>query len=143
MFVVNVEAAINKNGKWLIIRRSEKEKHAAGLLSLVGGKVDQTDRSENVLENALKRELAEELNIKVFEFSYVKSESFVAGSGGMVIDIVFFCHYKSGELKAMSQDEVADIYWMTTKEVLEHPKAPDYLKAQIEAVDQWAKYRKK
>lgn len=40
MFIVNVEGAIYKNEKWLLIRRSKKEEHAGGLLSLVGGKVE-------------------------------------------------------------------------------------------------------
>lgn len=30
MFIVNVEGAIYKNAKWLLIRRSEKEEHAGG-----------------------------------------------------------------------------------------------------------------
>lgn len=38
MFIVNVEGAIRKDGKWIIIERSYKEEHAAGSLSLVGGK---------------------------------------------------------------------------------------------------------
>ena len=41
MFIVNVEGAIYKNDQWLLIRRSEKEEHAGGLLSLVGGKVEK------------------------------------------------------------------------------------------------------
>lgn len=40
MFILNVEGAIYKNEKWLLIRRSKKEEHAGGLLSLVGGKVE-------------------------------------------------------------------------------------------------------
>ncbi|CAN7313515.1 hypothetical protein [Paenibacillus sp. LjRoot56] len=40
MFIVNVEGAVFKEEKWLIIKRSEKEEHAGGSLSLVGGKVD-------------------------------------------------------------------------------------------------------
>ena len=45
---MNVEAAIHKNDKWLIIKRSEKEEHAPGLLALVGGKVE----TKNVENNA-------------------------------------------------------------------------------------------
>ena len=37
LFIVNVEGAIYKDEKWLLIRRSEKEEHAGGALSLVGG----------------------------------------------------------------------------------------------------------
>ncbi|MCO7128175.1 hypothetical protein NIE88_20735 [Sporolactobacillus shoreicorticis] len=57
MFIVIVEAAIYQDGHWLIIKRSEKEKHAAGRLSLVGGKVDLDDHPNDVLEYALRREI--------------------------------------------------------------------------------------
>ncbi|KWX72124.1 hypothetical protein AMQ84_25905 [Paenibacillus riograndensis] len=39
MFIVNVEGAICRDDKWLVITRSTKEEHAGGTLSLVGGKV--------------------------------------------------------------------------------------------------------
>jgi hypothetical protein len=38
MFIVNIEGAIFKEEKWLVIERSLKEEHAGGTLSLVGGK---------------------------------------------------------------------------------------------------------
>ena len=40
MFIINTGAVIFKEGRYLIIKRSEKEEHAGGLLSLVGGKVE-------------------------------------------------------------------------------------------------------
>ncbi|MHA2156748.1 MAG: hypothetical protein ACXABU_15495 [Candidatus Hodarchaeales archaeon] len=40
-YIVNVEAAIFKEEKWLLIERSEKEEYGGGLLSFVGGKVDK------------------------------------------------------------------------------------------------------
>jgi len=36
MFIVNVEGAIRKDNKWIIIERGKKEEHAGGLMSLVG-----------------------------------------------------------------------------------------------------------
>lgn len=40
MFIVNMEGAVYKDDKWHVIKRSEKEEHAGGLLSLVGGTVE-------------------------------------------------------------------------------------------------------
>ena len=60
MFVVNVEGAIRRNEKWLLIRRSEKEEHAGGGLSLVGGKCEIEGDSSDILERTLKREVFEE-----------------------------------------------------------------------------------
>lgn len=54
MFVVNVEGAIRRNEKWLLIRRSEKEEHAGGGLSLVGGKCEIEGNSSDILERTLK-----------------------------------------------------------------------------------------
>lgn len=135
MFIVNVEAAIHKNGRWLIIKRSEKEEHAAGMLALAGGKVDADESSKDTLENALKREVSEEISLDVSNFRYVQSGSFVSGSGNCVIDVVFLCDYVSGEPTAVSADEVAGIYWMTTQEVLDNPNSPDYLKEQVIAAN--------
>ena len=40
MFIVNTEAAIYRDGSYLLCRRSEKEEHAPGGLALIGGKVE-------------------------------------------------------------------------------------------------------
>lgn len=61
MFIVNVEGAIYKNEKWLLIRRSTKEEYAGGLISLVGGKVEKEGITSNILEETLKREITEEV----------------------------------------------------------------------------------
>jgi 8-oxo-dGTP diphosphatase len=65
MFVVNVEAAVFKGDKWLIIQRSLKEEHAAGELSLVGGQVEDEGNSSNILERTAKREVFEETGVIV------------------------------------------------------------------------------
>lgn len=90
MFIVNVEGAIYKNAKWLLIRRSEKEEHAGGGLSLVGGKVEKDEIKTNILEETLKREVAEEVGIEVSNLRYVNSSLFETDTGLTVIDIVFF-----------------------------------------------------
>lgn len=56
-FVVNVEAAICRGDRWLMIERGAEEGHAAGTLSMVGGTVDHSDSPGMVLEAALRREL--------------------------------------------------------------------------------------
>lgn len=97
-YIVNVEAAIYKNDKWLIIKRSEKEEHAPGILSNVGGKVEINKTENNVLEKTLIREIMEEVGIKISEkLYYVESKSFISDKGQTVVDIVFLCKYQSGE----------------------------------------------
>lgn len=132
MFIVNVEGAIFNNDKWLIIKRSNKEEHAGGLLSLVGGKVELEGISSDILERTLKREIDEEVGVIVKEkLKYIYSTSFVIGSDKNVVNIVFLCEYASGEAIAKSPDEVASVYWMTAQQIYEHRNAPDYLKESI------------
>jgi 8-oxo-dGTP diphosphatase len=131
MFIVNVEGAIYKNEKWLLIKRSEKEEHAGGTLSLVGGKVDKEGNTTDILERALKREILEEVGVEVTNLRYVNSSSFVTDKGIHVVDIVFLCEHQSGEAFAKSPDEVDDVVWLTTSQILEDRTLPPYLKENI------------
>ena len=56
-------------------------------------------------------------------------------SGINVIDIVFLCHHKSGEPYAKSTEEVDDVIWMTTSEVLAHTELPLFLKENIKLAE--------
>ncbi|GIH60533.1 hypothetical protein [Microbispora siamensis] len=45
-FVVNVEVFLERDGRWLLIRRGAKEAHAPGMLAGVGGKVEADGEAE-------------------------------------------------------------------------------------------------
>ncbi|WP_226641339.1 NUDIX hydrolase [Mesobacillus subterraneus] len=136
MFVINVEGAIYKDGKWLIIERNSKEEHAGGLLSLVGGTVENEGFSKNLLERTLKRELFEEVGITIKdEVTYIRNSSFVLPDGREVLDLVFYCEIETGEPFAKSPDEVTAVYWMAAEEIFAHPNAPVWLKESIEEVE--------
>jgi 8-oxo-dGTP diphosphatase len=135
MFIVNVEAAIHRDGKWLLIRRSEKEDHAPGMLSLVGGKCEAEGVSNDILERTLIREVDEEVGIKIGGLTYVNSCSFVTDTGINVIDIVFLCSVEYGEPYAKSHDEVDEVLWMTTSEILQREEVAGYLKDHIQLAE--------
>ncbi len=136
MYIVNVEGAIHRDGKWLMIRRSEKEEHEGGALSLVGGKCELEGFSTNILERTLQREIYEEVGVEVAnDVRYVNSSSFVTDLGIHVIDIVFLCPHSTGEPFAKSTDEVDEVIWMTTIEILDHPDLPSYLKENVKQAD--------
>ncbi|WP_341963607.1 NUDIX domain-containing protein (plasmid) [Planococcus maritimus] len=136
MFIVNVEGAVRKNDKWLIIERSKEEEHAGGMLSLVGGKVDQEGNTSNILERTVKREILEEVGVKVKEkLNFLHSTSFVTDKGVNVVNIVFLCEHASGEAYPIASNEVERVLWLTTSEILFHPHAPSYLKESIKHAD--------
>ncbi|MCM3572615.1 NUDIX domain-containing protein [Mesobacillus subterraneus] len=133
MFVLNVEGAVYREGKWLVIERSTKEEHAGGLLSLVGGTVENEGFSKDLLERTLKRELFEEVGITIKDdVKYVRNTSFILPDGREVLDLVFYCEIAAGEPYPKSKDEVEAVYWMTAAEIFAHPKAPIWLKESIE-----------
>jgi 8-oxo-dGTP diphosphatase len=70
-YIVNVEGAIVRGEKYLMIVRGQGETHAGGTLSFVGGKLEITETSSDVLEAALRREIMEEVGVQVSEMSYV------------------------------------------------------------------------
>ena len=143
MFVANVEGAIYKGDKWLIIERSKKEEQAGGLLSFVGGTVENEGNASDVLERTLKREIFEEVGVLIKDqIQFVRSTSFIAESGSTVLDIVFLCEYSDGEPYAKSPDEVESVHWMTKDELIHHEKTPIWLQENIEKAEEVKKERK-
>lgn len=126
-FIVNVEAAIRKDDKWLMCIRSQKESHAGGMLSLIGGKVEYTDSSQATLEKAIEREILEEIGLVVNPIDYVQSSSFLSKLGNHIVDIVFSCDVVGGELNIKNSDELSELHWMSMDEIRNHPKAADWL----------------
>lgn len=132
MFIVNVEGAIFHEEKWLIIKRSTKEEHAGGTLSLVGGKVDIEGNALDILERTVGREIFEEVGIEIKEtLHFLYSSSFVSDDGLHVINVVFLCEYSQGTAYSKSPDEVEDIYWMSYDEIIDHPDTPQWTKESI------------
>ncbi len=137
LYVVNVEAAIFKDNKWLLAERSHKEDHAPGVFSIVGGKVEATENCQDVLEQTLKREIMEEVGLEVHnDMRYIKSSLFYADFGAWVLDIVFLCRYKSGEARALEPDELDSVAWMTLGEALAHEKVDEHTKASLKLAEQ-------
>lgn len=139
-FIINVEGAVYREDRWLLIRRSTKEEHAGGELALVGGTVDQEGFSSDLLERSLQREMFEEVGIEISDsMTYIRNTSFVTAAGEHVVDIVFLCEIKHGEPYAKSEDEVDEVLWMTTDEILQSVETADYLKESIIAADRMRK----
>ena len=56
-YIVNVEGAVVKDGRYLMIVRGEQESHAPGALTFPGGKVEDAESVDNVLEETIRREI--------------------------------------------------------------------------------------
>ncbi|BFH61918.1 NUDIX hydrolase [Paenibacillus azoreducens] len=140
MFAVNVEGAVVKGGKWLVIERGAEEEHAGGTLAFVGGTVEQEGFSQDILERTVKREIFEEVGIEIKEkLHFVYSSSFLTAEGIPVINVVFLCEYAQGTPYRKSEDEVEAVYWMTTEEIAGHPQSPPWTIESARRADQMLK----
>lgn len=132
-YLVIVECAIECEGKFLIIRRPEG-KHAGGLLSFAGGKVDEQDEADrfDMLRAAVKREMFEELGLTLTDnINYITSEYFYDISGVCVVNNLF--HYKYDAIPKVTPcaREVPWFGWMTKEEILAAENSPEWLKILI------------
>ena len=135
-YIVNVEAAIVHQGRYLIIVRGPEESHAPGGLALPGGKVEASGSVPDVLEATLCREIMEEVGVEVHdEMAYLESNAFVADDGEPVIDVVFLCRYKGGTPTIVDPGEVAAVQWMTPAEIRAHPQIPPWTRQSIERAE--------
>jgi 8-oxo-dGTP diphosphatase len=133
-YIVNVEGALVKDGQYLMVVRGEEE-YAPGGLNFPGGKVEGAGSADDVLEEALRREIAEEVGLEVQdEMAYVRSSAFVA-QDDPVVDVVFLCRWKSGEAVVADPGEVAAVRWMTAAEAIAHPETPPWTRLALELAD--------
>ena len=135
-FVVNVECAVIRGAKYLMIVRGDGVGHAPGVLAFPGGKVEVEDGPSYVLERTALREVLEETGVRVFgSLRYIRSETFVITGGKHAVGVLFQGAYESGEPTVADASEVADILWMSPEEILLHPRTPPWLKTSVERVE--------
>jgi 8-oxo-dGTP pyrophosphatase MutT (NUDIX family) len=133
-YIVNVEGAVVKDGQYLMVVRGEQE-FAPGGLNFPGGKVEGVSSLDDVLEETLRREIAEEVGLEVQrEMAYVRSSAFVT-EGDQVVDVVFLCRYKAGTAVAADPAEVAAVRWMAAAEAITHPETPPWTKLSLELAE--------
>ncbi|MBS3171901.1 NUDIX domain-containing protein [Candidatus Woesearchaeota archaeon] len=117
-------AIIVKDGKYLIARRSKREKAFPGLWTVPGGKLELNDYSKrpkdtedcwyNVFEYLIRREVIEETGLNVKNIKYLTSLSFIRPDNIPTIVVSFFADYDSGEV-TLSKDLI-DYAWIDLKE---------------------------
>jgi 8-oxo-dGTP diphosphatase len=130
--IVAVKGWIEKDGKFLIAKRGPNEIHMPNTWSVPGGKVDSTTEEANVLRNALKREIREEVGIEIDDdIELIYDNSFIRSDGAHVVMMIFLCRYKSG--KARPLEDTAELKWLTLEE-LKRLNIEDHMKMEIKAL---------
>ena len=125
---ISVTAIVIKDGKYLIAKRSMEEKAFPGLWTVPGGKIEVDDYKSlpkdtgshwyNVFENALRREVMEEVGIEIGNIRYLTSLAFFRPDGIPTIVVSFFADYSDGDV--VLNDELSEFVWVTLEEAREY-----------------------
>lgn len=143
---VAVTGIIVKDGKYLIVKRSNKEKAFPGLWTVPGGKLEQSDYVNNpkdtgdswynILERVLEREVKEETGLSIKNSRYLLSLAFIRPDNIPVTVNSFYCDYHSNNIQL--SDELVDYRWVSIDELDQYPLISG-IKEEIEMVDKQLK----
>lgn len=101
-----VHLILIKDGKILLQRRNNPNKHGYGMLGMPAGHLEA---NENVYD-AFKREMKEELDIDVTSSEIVQVMNLNGDTG--VYDAYFFTCEFTGEIKNMEEDNAKSLEWL-------------------------------
>ena len=114
----------NQEGKFLIARRSLEKKAFPGMWHVPGGgltvddyihsKPTHGDQWYYTLENALRREIKEEVNLEIEKPQYLLDLTFIRPDGIPVLVLSYYCAYKGGKVK-LDKDNI-EFAWVTYEE---------------------------
>ena len=124
-FPVNVCAALNREGRWLLNVRAEDASYAPGTIGLIGGHVELSDGPERVLEFAIRREIAEETGIDLAATAllYLESEAYTGSDGELVLTVTFTAELPPGtEPEPDKAIEDAELAWWTLEDLEADPR---------------------
>ena len=128
--IVSVECALQFQNKFLMITRPAG-KHAAGMLAFPGGGVEVTDVANgDILLQAAKREVFEEVGLTIIDPVYYATSSYflLSHNNHPVINVVFYANLVKTTLQLkISTREVPQYAWLTQNEILAAPNCPPWL----------------
>jgi len=110
LFCVPQKALIEKDGKLLIIKRSENAKVYPGHWDLPGGKLEHGETPKEGLEREVKEETNLEIKIGELIFSYLETKKHAS------YVVVYACELLSDEIKLSK--EHSEYKWATKEEIL-------------------------
>ncbi|MCL5094019.1 MAG: NUDIX domain-containing protein [Patescibacteria group bacterium] len=110
--------------KYLILKRSNKERTFPGMWTVPGGKLHQSDYTftkketkdywYNVLEKGLRREVREEAGIEIKNIFYLTSLARLTEEGHGSLTLSFVAEYADGKIKL--DEDMTDHAWVTYEE---------------------------
>ena len=119
----------NKEGKYLICKRSPAEKAFPNKWCFPGGKIergdfvnspkDTSDHWLDIFEKTLKKEILEETGLEINPLGYIASLVFIRPNGYSSIIVNLLAEHQSGDV-VLNKDELVDHAWVTLEEAKDY-----------------------
>lgn len=115
--MIEVVAAILKKDNKILIARKKQGKSLAGYWEFPGGKIEKGETPEE----SLKRELMEEMNIKIEMLEYVGESIYDYGNNTVINLKGFLAEIIEGDITLIDHDKYL---WVTVDEAKSYKLAP-------------------
>lgn len=139
---IALTAIIHKDGKYLLVRRNLNKKAFPGKWTVPGGGLEVDDYINLpktthdhwyfAVENSLRREIKEEVNLEAGKLNYLLDITFIRPDGVPVVILSYYGDFKSGDVKL--NEENIDYAWVSFEEAKAYDLVEGLL-AEIEMVD--------
>lgn len=128
--ILLIKGRVEKEGKYLLAKRSPHEIQAGGDWALPGGKVETEDMAD-IIQKTLADELREEVGIEITnEIQLIGNGAFTRDDGAHVVGMTFVCHYASGEAQPL--EDTTEVKWMSIEELEALTDIKPFLKKEID-----------
>ncbi len=121
---VAVTGVVVKDGKFLITKRAANEDFFADKWTIPGGKIETSDyinrptKTEkqwyNVFEDALRREIMEEVGLLISNIKYLTNLTFIRKDNVPVVVVSLYADHMEGSVKLSS--ELSEYAWVDINE---------------------------
>lgn len=125
LHIIAVTGIVEKNGKYLILKRSEREVTYPGFWTVPGGKLvrheyesspltENTDAWYDIVSRTLEKEIMEEAGLEIEGIRYLTDMVFIRPDNIPALVLSYYCRHKAGNV-ALGKDMV-DYAWIMPEE---------------------------
>jgi 8-oxo-dGTP pyrophosphatase MutT (NUDIX family) len=136
LHIITVTGIIERAGKYLILKRSEREIAYPGFWTVPGGKLvrheyehlprtEGTEAWYDIVARTLEKEIEEEAGLGVRDITYLTDMTFLRPDNIPVLVLSYWCRHEKGEV--ICGKDIVDHAWITPEEGVQYKIIPGIL----------------